>query len=112
MIKYNSLLCLLLSSSYRTNSTQAENRVERSSAEALDGQKTRRGIEGEDPATAGIERFFSRKGPREKNNVSFLKYVGGGDGEHLQGLREGHVLRTTERALSSYSHLSSCYLYI
>jgi len=33
---------------------------------ASSGQKTNRGIEGEDPAAAGIERFFSLKGPREE----------------------------------------------
>ena len=103
---------LSLTSYNSHHNSRAQSREKCRRRGASSGQKTRRGIEGEDPATAGIERFFSRKGPREKNNVSFLKYVGGGDGEHLQGLREGHVLRTTERALSSYSHLSSCYLYI
>jgi len=42
------------------------------SAEALAvarNQKTNEGIEGEDPAAAGIERFYSLKGPREENNV-------------------------------------------
>jgi len=38
---------------------------------ASSGQKTKRGIEGEDPAAAGIERFFSLKGPREDNNAFF-----------------------------------------
>jgi len=40
---------------------------------------TKRGIEGEDPAAAGIERFFSLKGPREDNNVrvSFIITSGG-----------------------------------
>jgi len=45
----------------------AEKQCQRRSASS--GQKTKRGIEGVDPAAAGIERFFSLKGPREENNV-------------------------------------------
>jgi len=32
------------------------------------GQKTGRGIEGENPAAAGIKRFFSPKGPRREKS--------------------------------------------
>jgi len=41
---------------------------------ASSGQKTKRGIEGEDPAAAGIERLFSLKGPREENNVRAFSF--------------------------------------
>jgi len=36
---------------------------------ASSGQKTKRGIEGEDPAADGIERFVCPYNPREENNV-------------------------------------------
>ena len=54
-----------------THTTKAERRAEkqRQRRGASSGQKTKRGIEGEDPAAAGIERFFSLKGPREENDV-------------------------------------------
>jgi len=41
---------------------------------ASSGQKTKRGIEGEDPAAAGIKKLCSLKGPQEENTVraSFL----------------------------------------
>ena len=56
------------------HTTKAERKAEKSCRRrgASSGQKTKRGIEGEDPATAGIERFFSLKGPREENNGIFL----------------------------------------
>jgi len=54
-----------------THTTKAERRAEkqRQRGGTSSGQKTKRGIEGDDSAAAGIERFFSLKGPREKNNV-------------------------------------------
>ena len=57
---FNYLLC------HTTHTTRAERRAEtqRQRRSASSGQNTRRGIEGEDPAAAGIERFFSLKGPR------------------------------------------------
>jgi len=59
-----------------TRTTIAERRAEQQCRRrgASSGQKTKRGIEGEDPAAAGIERFFSLQGPREKNNgrASFI----------------------------------------
>ena len=51
---------------HTTHTTKAEPRAEDECQRqgASSGQKTKRGIEGEDPAAAGIERFFSLKGPR------------------------------------------------
>jgi len=79
MSRYGSLhlfpssLSLSLShiSYHTTHTTKAERRAEkhRQRRGASIGQKTKRGIEGEDPAAAGIEKFFSLKHPREENNV-------------------------------------------
>jgi len=62
---------LVYLSYHTTHTTKAERRAEkrRQRRGVSSGQTTKRGIEGEDPATAGIERFFSLKGPREENNV-------------------------------------------
>ena len=50
-------------SCHTTHTTTAERRAERHCRRrgADSGQKTKRGIEGEDPAAAGIEGFFSLK---------------------------------------------------
>jgi len=57
---------------HTTHTTTAERRAEKQCRRrgASSGQKTKRGIEGED--VAGIERFFSLKGPQEENNVTLL----------------------------------------
>jgi len=62
---------LVYLSYHTTHTTPAEREAEKQCRHrgASSGQKTERGIEGEDPAAAGIERFFSLKGPRENNNV-------------------------------------------
>ena len=66
-------LCTEYLSYHTTHTTTAERRADkqcqRRSASSV--QKTKSGIEGEDPAAAGIERFFSLKGPRDENNVRF-----------------------------------------
>jgi len=64
----DSRACPFVYLSYHTTHTRAERRAEtqcqRRSANS--GQKTKRGIEGEDPAAAGIRRFFSLS---KKSNV-------------------------------------------
>jgi len=49
---------------HTTHTATAERRAEKQCQRrgANSGQKTKRGIAGEDPAAAGIERFFSLKG--------------------------------------------------
>jgi len=76
-----SFLLLLLYLSYQTtHSTPAERIAEKQCRRrgASSGHKTKRGVEGEDPTAAGIERVFSLKGPREENNVRFCGFIGGG----------------------------------
>jgi len=56
--------------SYNTPQQQSAEPRNSAGAEApARGQKTKGCIEGEDPAAAGIERFFSLKGPQEEKNV-------------------------------------------
>jgi len=59
---------LVYLSYHTTHTTKAERRAEkqRQRRSAGSGHKTKRGIEGEDPAAAGIERFFSLKGPQKR----------------------------------------------
>jgi len=65
------LFCFVSLSYHTTHTTTAERRAEKQCQRrgASSGQKTKRGIEGEDLAAAGIERFFSLNSPREENNV-------------------------------------------
>jgi len=85
---------------HSTHTTPAERRAEKQCRRrgASSGQKTKRDIEGEDPAAAGIERFFSLKGPRENNNVraSFMFFswqvlLGNPPSIDLMGIGVGHV---------------------
>jgi len=57
--------------SYNSHHNSTERRAKKQCRRrgASSGQKTKRGIEGEDPLAAGIERFFSLKRPPEENNV-------------------------------------------
>jgi len=58
-------VCVCVYLSYHTtHTTTAERRVEKQCRRrgASSGQKTKREIEGEDPAATGIERFFSLRG--------------------------------------------------
>jgi len=66
---------------HTTHTTTAERRVEkqRQRRSASSGQTIKRVIGGENPAAAGIERFFCLKGPLEENTVraSFIITVVG-----------------------------------
>ena len=66
---------------HTTHTTRAERRADklRQRRSASIGQKTKRGIEGEDPAAAGVEGFFSLKG------VFYFIFTGPG-GTHIAGL--------------------------
>jgi len=69
-------LVVVYFSYHTTHTTIAERRAEKQCQRrgASSGQKIKSDIEGEDPAAASIERFFSLKGPREENNVSVILF--------------------------------------
>ena len=83
---------------HTTHTTKAERRAEkqRQRRSASSGQSTKRGIEGEDPAAAGIEGFFSLKGPRFVFGVFAL------GGAHHHRLRSGGL---SLRVPHNYTHI-------
>jgi len=60
--------------SYHTTHTTKASPEPRNSASAEALAVTKRGIEGEDPAAGGIERFLSLKGPREEYRQSVIHH--------------------------------------